>query len=533
MSELFGFRFERIKDSKGSEKFTTPTSDDGTIDVAGGGFFGQILDTDGRERTENDLIRRYRDISQQPECDSAIEDIINEGIVANEKDQAVAITLDNLQYPNSIKKKIREEFDHVLRLLDFDTKGHDIFRRWYVDGRMYYHKVIDKNNPRKGIIDLRYIEPRKIRKVRELRKDMKPGTSVELIKKVDEYYIYNDKGLYTNSGTSEGIKITGDSIAYCPSGLIDQNKGHVLSYLHKAIKPVNQLRMIEDALVIYRISRAPERRIFYIDVGNLPKIKAEQYLKDVMNRYRNKLVYDASTGEIRDDRNHMSMLEDFWLPRREGGRGTEITTLPGGSNLGEIDDITYFQRKLYRSLNVPISRMEAEQGFSLGRSTEITRDELKFTKFVQRLRKKFTPLFTDILKTQLVLKGIITLEDWDNMKEHVQYDFLQDGHFAELKRAELLENQISSLNSIENYIGTFYSKKWVQKNVLNMTDAEIDEMQREINKEAGLDPQDGGVDVPQDTDGITRYPSLDGAPIPADDLAKYQGEEPPEKGDKQ
>ena len=533
MAELFGFRFERIKDSKGSEKFTTPTSDDGTIDVAGGGFFGQILDTDGRERTENDLIRRYRDISQQPECDSAIEDIINEGIVSNEKDQAVAIVLDNLPYPNNIKKKIREEFDSVLRLLDFDVKGHDIFRRWYVDGRLYYHKVIDKNNPRQGIIDLRYIEPRKIRKVRELRKNMKPGTSVELIKKVDEYYIYNEKGLYTNSGTSEGIKITGDSIAYCPSGLIDQNKGHVLSYLHKAIKPVNQLRMIEDALVIYRISRAPERRIFYIDVGNLPKIKAEQYLKDVMNRYRNKLVYDASTGEIRDDRNHMSMLEDFWLPRREGGRGTEITTLPGGSNLGEIDDITYFQRKLYRSLNVPISRMEAEQGFSLGRSTEITRDELKFTKFVQRLRKKFTPLFTDILKTQLVLKGVITLEDWDNMKEHIQYDFLQDGHFAELKRAELLENQISSLNSIENYIGTFYSKKWVQKNVLNMTDAEIDEMQREINKEAGLDPQDGGVDVPQDTDGITRYPSLDGSPIPADDLAKYQGEEPPEKGDKQ
>ena len=532
MAELFGFRFERIKDSKGSEKFTTPTSDDGTIDVAGGGFFGQILDTDGRERTENDLIRRYRDISQQPECDSAIEDIINEGIVSNEKDQAVAIVLDNLPYPNNIKKKIREEFDHVLRLLDFDTKGHDIFRRWYVDCRLYYHIVIDKNNPRQGIIDLRYIEPRKIRKVRELRKNMKPGTSVELIKKVDEYYIYNEKGLYTNSGTSEGIKITGDSIAYCPSGLVDQNKGHVLSYLHKAIKPVNQLRMIEDALVIYRISRAPERRIFYIDVGNLPKIKAEQYLIDVMNRYRNKLVYDASTGEIRDDRNHMSMLEDFWLPRREGGRGTEITTLPGGSNLGEIDDITYFQRKLYRSLNVPISRMEAEQGFSLGRSTEITRDELKFTKFVQRLRKKFTPLFTDILKTQLVLKGVITLEDWSKMKEHIQYDFLQDGHFAELKRAELLENQISSLGSIENYIGTFYSKKWVQKNVLNMTDAEIDEMQKEINVEAGLDPNEGGVDVPQDTDGITRYPSLDGAPIPADDLAKYQGEEPPEKGEK-
>ena len=509
MAELFGFRFERIKDSKGSEKFTTPTSDDGTIDVAGGGFFGQILDTDGRERTENDLIRRYRDISQQPECDSAIEDIINEGIVANEKDQAVAITLDNLQYPNSIKKKIREEFDHVLRLLDFDTKGHDIFRRWYVDGRMYYHKVIDKNNPRKGIIDLRYIEPRKIRKVRELRKDMKPGTSVELIKKVDEYYIYNDKGLYTNSGTSEGIKITGDSIAYCPSGLIDQNKGHVLSYLHKAIKPVNQLRMIEDALVIYRISRAPERRIFYIDVGNLPKIKAEQYLKDVMNRYRNKLVYDASTGEIRDDRNHMSMLEDFWLPRREGGRGTEITTLPGGSNLGEIDDITYSQRKLYRSLNVPISRMEAENSFSIGRSDNITRDELKFTKFVQRLRKKFTPLFTDMLKTQLVLKGIITLEDWDGMKEHIQYDFLQDGHFAELKRAEILENQLNSLQNIESYIGTFFSKKWVQRNVLNMTDYEIDDMQKEINQENNTDVEDGGVDVSPDSDGVRRMPDDD------------------------
>ena len=290
--------------------------------------------------------------------------------------------------------------------------------------------------------------------------------------------------------------------------------------------------MIEDALVIYRISRAPERRIFYIDVGNLPKIKAEQYLKDVMNRYRNKLVYDASTGEIRDDRNHMSMLEDFWLPRREGGRGTEITTLAGGSNLGEIDDITYFQRKLYRSLNVPISRMEAEQGFSLGRSTEITRDELKFTKFVQRLRKRFTALFTDILKTQLVLKGIVTLEDWSQMKEHIQYDFLQDGHFAELKKAELLEDRINALGSIENYIGTFYSKEWVQKNVLNMTDAEIEEMQRQINKEAGLDPEDGGVTVPSDTDGVTRYPSIDGEPIPADDLSKYQGVEPREKENK-
>ena len=523
MAELFGFKFERIRDSKGSEKFTAPTPDDGTIDVAGGGFFGQILDTDGRERTEQDLIRRYRDISQQPECDSAIEDIVNEGVISNERDQAVAIVLDRLPYTNGIKKKIREEFDEVLKLLDFDVKGHDIFRRWYVDGRLFYHKVINKKNPRQGIVDLRYIEPRKIRKVRELQKDVKPGSSVELIKKVEEYYIYNEKGIQIASGTQEGIKIAADSITYCPSGLVDANKGHVLSYLHKAIKPVNQLRMIEDALVIYRISRAPERRIFYIDVGNLPKIKAEQYLKDVMNRYRNKLVYDASTGEIRDDRNHMSMLEDFWLPRREGGRGTEITTLPGGSNLGEIDDITYFQRKLYRSLNVPISRMEAEQGFSIGRSTEITRDELKFTKFVQRLRKKFTPLFTDILKTQLVLKGIITLEDWSNIKEHIQYDFLQDGHFAELKQAELLENQLSSLQTIESYIGTFFSKKWVQKNVLRMTDAEIDEMQNDINREAGLDVDDGGVDVPSGSDGITRYPSVDGVPIPAADIDAYDG----------
>ena len=509
MAELFGFKFERIKDTKGSEKFTAPSLDDGTVDVAGGGFYGQILDVEGRERTENDLIRRYRDISQQPECDSAIEDIVNEGIVSDERDQSVEIVLDRLPQPKRIKDKIKEEFDNVMRLLDFNVKGHDIFRRWYVDGRLFYHKVIDKSNPRRGIVDLRYIEPRKIRKVREMQKGTKSGSSVDIVKKIEEYYIYNDKGLVVQSGTSQGIKISADSITYCPSGLVDQNKGHVLSYLHKAIKPVNQLRMIEDALIIYRISRAPERRIFYIDVGNLPKIKAEQYLKDVMNRYRNKLVYDASTGEIRDDRNHMSMLEDFWLPRREGGRGTEITTLPGGSNLGEIDDITYFQRKLYRSLNVPVSRMEAENNFSLGRSTEITRDELKFTKFVQRLRKKFTPLFTDILKTQLVLKGIITLEDWDNMKEHIQYDFQQDGHFAELKRSEILENQLNSLQNIESYIGTFFSKKWVQRNVLNMTDYEIDDMQKEINQENNTDVEDGGVDVSPDSDGVRRMPDDD------------------------
>ena len=531
MAELFGFKFEKIKDSGSQEKFTEPSSEDGTLEVVGGGFYGQLLDTDGRERTEMDLVRRYRDIAQQPECDSAIEDIINEGIVANEKDQAVAIELDRLMYPKKIKDRIREEFDTVLELLNFDTKGHDIFRRWYVDGRMYYHKVIDKKNPKKGIQELRYIDPKKIRKVKEIKKKTKAGSSVELVEGVSEYYLYNDKGLHT--GTNEGIKIAPDSITYCPSGLIDQNRGHVLSYLHKAIKPVNQLRMIEDSLVIYRVSRAPERRIFYIDVGNLPKVKAEQYLKDVMNRYRNKLVYDASTGEIRDDRNHMSMLEDFWLPRREGGRGTEITTLPGGSNLGEIDDIQYFKKKLFQSLNVPISRLEAEAGFSLGRSTEITRDELKFTKFVQRLRKRFTPIFTDILKTQLILKGVITLEDWKRISQHIQYDFLQDGHFAELKRAELLEDRINALGSIESYIGTFFSKEWVQKNVLNLNDGEIEDMQKQINREAGLDPDEGGVNVPDDSDGISRYPSVDGTPIPADDVAKYNGEEPPEEnGDK-
>ena len=528
MAELFGFKFERTKSSDTQDKFTEPSSDDGTLEVAGGGFYGQLLDTDGRQRTEADLIRRYRDIAQQPECDSAIEDIINEGIVSNERDQAVDIILDRIMYTKKIKDRIREEFDTVLELLDFETKGHDIFRRWYVDGRMYYHKVIDQKNPRQGIKELRYIEPGKIRKVKETEKKIKPGTSVEHIQTKNEYYLYNTTGL--KSGTTEGIKISPDSITYVPSGLIDQNKGHVLSYLHKAIKPVNQLRMIEDALVIYRISRAPERRIFYIDVGNLPKIKAEQYLKDVMSRYRNKLVYDASTGEIRDDRNHMSMLEDFWLPRREGGRGTEITTLPGGSNLGEIDDIQYFKNKLYRSLNVPVSRMEAEAGFSLGRSTEITRDELKFTKFVQRLRKKFVPLFTDILKTQLILKGVITLEDWTKLKQHIQYDFLQDGHFAELKKAELMEDRINALGSIESYIGTFFSKEWVQKNVLNLNDGEIEDMQKQMNREAGIDPEDGGVDIPDGSDGITRYPSQDGNVIPADDIEKYDDDyEPPEK----
>ena len=533
MAELFGFTIQRATKDKGGERtFSTPTPDDGTIDVAGGGFFGQILDTDGRERTDLDLIRRYRDIAQQAECDTAIEDIVNEGIISNENDQAVQITLDRLRYPDKIKRKIRSEFSEILRLLHFEAKGHDVFRRWYVDGRIFYHKIIDSKNPRKGITELRYIDPTKIKKVREVKKHLDPKLGVDMVEKIDEYYVYNEKGLGSagTSGTNQGLKIAADSITYCPSGLIDGNSGRVLSYLHKAIKPVNQLRMIEDALVIYRISRAPERRIFYIDVGNLPKIKAEQYLKDVMNRYRNKLVYDASSGEIRDDRNHMSMLEDFWLPRREGGRGTEITTLPGGSNLGEIDDITYFRTKLYRSLNVPISRMESESGFSLGRTSEITRDELKFTKFVQRIRKKFVPMFTDMLKTQLLLKGIIAAEDWPELQEHIQYDFLQDGHFAELKDAELLENRIQTLESIQSYVGTFFSKEYVLKKVLRMNDAEIDEMQGQVRREIEQGVEDGGISIPDVGDGITRYPQdAGGAAIPADDVAKYDGEAPPEE----
>ena len=495
MAELFGFRITRANQSGSGDGFTSPSTDDGTLDiVSGGGHYASILDMDGRDRNELDLIRRYRDIAQQPECDSAIEDIVNEAIVSDERDQSVSLSLDKLELSANIKHKIREEFNEVLRLLDFNSKGHDIFRRWYVDGRLYYHKIIDNKSPRKGLQEIRYIDPRKIKKVREQRKEIDKNTGLEIVRKVDDFYLYNDKGIDQNTGTSSGVKISPDAITYCPSGLVDMHKGTVLSHLNKAIKPVNQLRMIEDALVIYRISRAPERRIFYIDVGNLPKIKAEAYLKDVMNRYRNKLVYDARTGEIRDDRNHMSMLEDFWLPRREGGRGTEITTLPGGSNLGEIDDITYFQKKLYRSLNVPVSRLAEETGFSIGRSDNITRDELKFTKFVQRLRKKFSILFADMLKTQLVLKGVIALEEWDTIKEHIQFDYLQDGHFTELKNAEILRERLDMLGQIESYVGTYFSKEYVKKNILRMSDEDIQEIEDQIKDEEGGEmgaPDDG------------------------------------------
>ena len=486
MAELFGFSITRAKKpTDPKQAFTTTQVDDGTQTIAAGGYFGQYLDMEGTAKSEADLIRRYREVALHPECDMAIEDIVNEAIVANELRDAVRVNVTDLPYGKEVRRKIEDEFKEVLRLLNFNTRGHDIFRRWYVDGRIYYHKIIDRESPVKGITELKYIDPRKVKKIREIRKKRPDGPVPHGLTVVDEfveYFLYNEKGV-VGSTSGMGLKIAPDTIAFCPSGMIDQNKNMVLSYLHKAIKPVNQLRMIEDATVIYRIARAPERRIFKIDVGNLPKVKAEQYLRDVMARYRNKLVYDAQTGEIRDDRNYMSMLEDFWLPSREGGRGTDITTLPGGQNLGEIADIEYFRSKLYRSLNVPVSRLETSAGFNIGRASEITRDELKFTKFVQRLRKKFTELFNDILRTQLILKGIINEDDWYTMRDTIQYDFLQDGHFAELKQTEMLRERLALANEMRDYIGKFYSVQYVRKNVLKQNDREIEDMDIQIKKE--------------------------------------------------
>ena len=484
MAELFGFQITRVKKTEDpKQSFTTTQADDGTQTVAAGGYFGQYLDMEGTAKSEADLIRRYREISLHPECDMAVEDIVNEAVVANELKEAVRVNTDNLPYGKDIRRRIESEFSDILKLMNFNTKGHDIFRRWYVDGRIYYQKIIDRKSPTLGITELKYIDPRKIKKIREVRKTRPEGAkNLEIVDEFVEYYLFNEKGV---SGTTSGggVKIAPDTIAFCPSGLVDQQKNIVMSYLHKAIKPVNQLRMIEDAVVIYRIARAPERRIFKIDVGNLPKVKAEQYLRDVMARYRNKLVYDASTGEIRDDRNYMSMLEDFWLPSREGGRGTDISTLPGGQNLGEIADIEYFQKKLYRSLNVPVSRLESTQGFNLGRASEITRDELKFTKFVQRLRKKFTELFNDLLKTQLILKKVISEEDWHTISHNLQYDFLQDGHFAELKQSEMMRERIQLVNEMRDMVGKYFSVEYMRKNVLKQSESEIAEMDKQIKQE--------------------------------------------------
>jgi len=547
MSKLFGFSIEDNEPlSPSAVSPVPPNNEDGVDHYMSSGFFGSYVDIEGVYKTEFDLIKRYREMALHPECDSAIEDIVNEAIVSDSNDSPVEIELSNLNASDGIKKTIRQEFKHILDLLDFDKKAHEIYRNWYIDGRLYYHKIIDLKNPQEGIQELRYIDAMKMRYVRKQKKNkQKDLNRLNPLKndpmdydfpELEEFFIYNPKTVAGSNpmqtSTNQGIKMTKDSVAYCTSGLVDRNKGSTLSYLHKAIKSLNQLRMIEDSLVIYRLSRAPERRIFYIDVGNLPKMKAEQYLRDVMMRYRNKLVYDANTGEIRDDKKYMAMLEDFWLPRREGGRGTEISTLPGGQNLGEITDIEYFKKKLYRSLNVPPSRMDGEGGFNLGRSSEILRDELKFTKFVGRLRKRFSGMFNDMLRTQLLLKNVITPEDWEVMSEHIQYDFLYDNHFSELKEAELMNERLSLAATAEPYVGKYYSQDYVRRKILRQTDIEILEQDKLIEDEikkgvipdpATIDPATGqplDAGAGGDLGAPVMEPEIDGSPTEAPEMPK-------------
>ena len=524
MAKLFGFSIEETQDNSASIISPVPkNNEDGVDNYIASGFYGQYVDIEGAYRSEHELIKRYREMALHPETDGAIEDVVNEAIVSDLYDSPVEVELSNLNASEGIKKKIREEFRYIKELMDFDKKSHEIFRNWYVDGRLYYLKVIDQKNPQEGIQDLRYIDPMKLKYVRQEKKtNGQTDPYVRINSKddsvpnpqFDEYYIYTMKPNYPTGMVAQAgkgsVKIAKDSITYCTSGLVDRNKNRVLSYLHKAIKALNQLRMIEDSLVIYRLSRAPERRIFYIDVGNLPKIKAEQYLREVMNRYRNKLVYNAQTGEVRDDRKFMSMMEDFWLPRREGGRGTEITTLPGGQNLGELTDIEYFQKKLYRALRVPESRIASDGGFNLGRSSEILRDELKFAKFVGRLRKRFAAMFNDTLKTQLILKNIVTPEDWEKMEDHIQYDFLYDNQFAELKDSELLQERLNLAGAAEPYVGKYYSADYIRRKVLRQTDQEIIDQDKQIKQEiakgiipdpnAPVDPATGQP-IPQ-TNGV-------------------------------
>ena len=488
--KLFGFEIKRSKDSVEEDPKKKPSivparDDDGAGYVtASGTHYGQFLNIDDDSKDNHQLIMRYRGVAVHPEVDAAIEDISNEAITSSENEQSVDINMDNVEISDSIKKQIKEEFDNIYGMLNFGEYGHDIFRRWYVDGRMFHHLVVDETNLKAGIQDIRPIDAAKIRKVKQVKKRKDPQTGAELIEKVDEYYIYQEKPGQTNSG----VKLTEDAISYVTSGLLSEDRKKVVSYLHKALKPINQLRMMEDSLVIYRLARAPERRIFYIDVGNLPRGKAEQYMKDIMTKYRNKLVYDAKTGELKDDRKHMSMLEDFWLPRREGGRGTEISTLPGGENLGQIDDIIYFQKKLYRSLNVPINRLEQEAQFSLGRSTEINRDELKFQKFIDRLRRRFAHLFYGVLKKQLILKGIITEDDWNDWKNDIVVDYVRDNHFTELRDAELMRERVQMLDQIQNYVGEYFSKEWVMKNVLMFSDEDVEKMEKQISGETPPEP---------------------------------------------
>ena len=533
MARLFGFSIDDGQSKPPSVVSPVPQSnEDGVDNYISSGFYGQYVDIEGVYKTEHDLIRRYREMALHPECDGAIEDVVNEALVSDLYDSPVEVELSNLNCSETLKRVIREEFRAIKEMMDFDKKCHEIFRNWYVDGRVYYLKVIDVKDPMAGIQDIRYIDPLKMKYIRQEKKqDPRQLAVANLSKndnqvvepKVEEYFLYTPQQKYPTmtgaGGKSKAVKIAKDSIAYCSSGLVDRNRGSVLSYLHKAIKSLNQLRMIEDSLVIYRISRAPERRIFYIDVGNLPKVKAEQYLKEVMSRYRNKLAYNAQTGEIRDDRKFMSMMEDFWLPRREGGRGTEITTLPGGQNLGELSDIEYFQKKLYRSLGVPESRIAADGGFNLGRSSEILRDELKFAKFVGRLRKRFANLFNDLLRTQLILKNVVSPEDWEVMRDHIQYDFLYDNQFAELKESELLQGRLGNLATIEPYVGKYYSTEYVRKKILRQTDSEIIEIDMQIEDEITK----GILPDPSQVDPITGEPLPPaggdlGAPVTEPDL---------------
>ena len=519
MSQLFGFSLQRAKKVPKGPSFVQKDSMDGSQPIVGGGYYGYSVDFDGTIRNEYELITRYREMVLQPEADSAVDDVVNETICGNFDDVPVEVELSNLKQSDKIKKLIREEFSEILRLLDFDNRSYEIFRRWYVDGRLFYHKVIDPKNPSDGLIELRYIDPRKIRKVTEYEQkkpDQLRGVDLnqQLTQQSASYYLYNPKGL--RNSTNQGMKIAPDSITYCHSGIQDLNKNMVLSHLHKAIKAVNQLRMIEDSLVIYRLSRAPERRIFYIDVGNLPKNKAEQYLREVMGRYRNKLVYDANTGEIKDDKKFMSMLEDFWLPRREGGRGTEITTLPGGQNLGELEDVKYFQKKLYKALNVPSSRLETETTFNIGRAAEITRDEVKFQKFIARLRKRFSELFHDLLKTQLILKGVVTLEEWEDMKEHIQYDYIADNYFTELKEIEIRNERMNMVNVMDPYVGKYFSVEYIRTQILKQTSQE----QKEIDKQIESEMESGVIADP----AAEMDPAMDPNAAPPD----QGGEQPPQ-----
>ena len=488
--KLFGFEIKRSK-KKEDQKLPSvvPPRDDegGSYATASGSHYGQYLNLGDDDSKDNyQLIMKYRGNAMHPEVDMAIEDIVNESITGSELEQTLELNLEEIKAPDRIKKAIVEEFDNIYAMLNFKELGHDIFRRWYVDGRLYHHLVLDENNTKDGIQEIRPIDAAKMRKVKKVKTKKDPITGAKLVEKVDEFFIYQEK---PGSSTS-GIKMTNDSVSYVTSGLLTEDRKKIVSYLHKALKPINQLRMMEDSLVIYRLARAPERRIFYIDIGNMPRGKSEEYMKSIMTKYRNKLVYDAKTGEIRDDRKHMSMLEDFWLPRREGGKGTEITTLPGGENLGQIDDILYFQKKVYRSLNVPINRLEQEAQFSLGRSTEVNRDELKFQKFIDRLRMRFSHLFYGILKKQLIMKGICTEEDWESWKNDITVDYVRDNHFTELRDAEVLRERLQTLDIMQNYVGEYYSKEWVQKNVLMLSDEDIEKMNKEISGETEEAPEE-------------------------------------------